>query len=116
MINDEEKIISIEKKRMRIALIPTVIFLVLLWLILILDLSLDSQIYKLGVYPLEWKGLPGVILSPFIHSSVKHLFSNSIPLFILMWCLFYFYHEIAYKTFSILWLLSGFLTWIIARE
>lgn len=116
MNNDEESIISTEKKRMRIALIPTVVFLVLLWLILILDISFDLQTYKLGVYPLEWKGLPGVFLSPFIHSSVKHLFSNSIPLFVLMWCLFYFYHEIAYKTFFILWLLSGFFTWIIARE
>lgn len=116
MIVDENKIISIEKKRMRIALIPTVLFLILLWLILIIDVSLDLPVYKLGVYPLSWKGLPGIFLSPFIHSTVKHLFSNTLPLLVLMWCLFYFYHEIAYKTFFFLWFLSGFITWIIARE
>lgn len=112
----EDKIVSIEKKRMRIALIPTVFFICLLWLILFLDISLDLQFYKFGVYPLKLRGLSGIFFSPFIHSSAKHLFSNTIPLLILMWCLFYFYHEIAYKTFLFLWLLSGFFTWIIARE
>ena len=33
-----------------------------------------------------------------------------------MWCLYYFYSEIAHKTFLFLWLLSGLLTWIIGRE
>lgn len=116
MIVDENKVISIEKKRMRIALIPTALFLILLWLILLVDLSLDLPMYKLGVYPLKLKGVPGIFLSPLIHSSVKHLFSNTIPLIVLMWCLFYFYQEIAYKTFLFLWLLSGLITWVIARE
>ncbi len=113
---DEDKIVNIEKKRMRIALIPTIFFLSLMWLILIIDLSLDLPMYKLGVYPLSWKGLPGIFLSPLIHSSVKHLFSNTIPLFVLTWCLFYFYKGIANQTFFFLWLLSGFITWIIARD
>ena len=116
MNSHEDKIVSIEKKRMRIALIPAIIFLSLLWLVLFLDITIDLQFYKLGVYPLKLKGLPGIILSPFIHSSVKHLVSNTLPLLVLMWCLFYFYNEIAYKTFLFLWLLSGFITWIIARE
>ena len=112
----ESEIIKMEKKRMRIAFIPTIVFLCFLWLILILDLSLELSIYKLGVYPLRWQGLPGIFFSPFIHGSAKHLFSNTIPLFVLMWCLFYFYKGIAYKTFLFLWLLSGFLTWVIGRE
>lgn len=112
----DDKSVSIEIKRMRIALIPTVVFLSFLWLFLFLDITLDLQLYKLGVYPLKTEGLPGILLSPLIHSSVKHLFSNTIPLFVLMWCLFYFYSEIAYKTFLLLWLLSGLFTWIIGRE
>lgn len=112
----DDKSVSIEIKRMRIALIPTVVFLSFLWLFLFLDITLDLQLYKLGVYPLKIEGLPGILFSPLIHSSVKHLFSNTIPLFVLMWCLFYFYSEIAYKTFLLLWLLSGLFTWIIGRE
>ena len=112
----DDKSVSIEIKRMRIALIPTVVFLSFLWLFLFLDITLDLQLYKLGVYPLKTEGLPGILFSLLIHSSVKHLFSNTIPLFVLMWCLFYFYSEIAYKTFLLLWLLSGLFTWIIGRE
>ena len=112
----DDKSVSIEIKRMRTALIPTVVFLSFLWLFLFLDITLDLQLYKLGVYPLKTEGLPGILFSPLIHSSVKHLFSNTIPLFVLMWCLFYFYSEIAYKTFLLLWLLSGLFTWIIGRE
>ena len=116
MKRDDFDILSLEKRRMRIAVIPTLVFLCLLWLILIIDLSFDIPMYKLGIYPLKKRGLLGVIFSPFIHSSVKHLFSNTIPLIVLMWCLYYFYSEIAHKTFILLWLLSGFLTWIIGRE
>ena len=112
----DDKSVSIEIKRMRIALILTLVFLSFLWLFLFLDITLDLQLYKLGVYPLKTEGLPGILFSPLIHSSVKHLFSNTIPLFVLMWCLFYFYSEIAYKTFLLLWLLSGLFTWIIGRE
>lgn len=116
MIDSEETLFSIEKKRMRIALVPTFVLICLLWLILLLDLSLNLQLYKYGIYPLETKGLAGIIFSPFIHNSAKHLFSNSLPLFVLMWCLYYFYSQIANKTLLLLWMLSGLLTWTIGRD
>ncbi len=116
MNHNQEAFYSIEKKRMRIAFVPTVVFICLLWLVFLLDSSLNLQFYQYGVYPLASKGLPGIFFSPFIHHSAKHLFSNTIPLFVLMWCLYYFYSEIAHRTFLLLWLLSGFLTWTIGRE
>ena len=57
----DDKSVSIEIKRMRIALIPTVVFLSFLWLFLFLDITLDLQLYKLGVYPLKTEGLPGIL-------------------------------------------------------
>ena len=116
MNDSRENFFSIEKKRMRIAFVPSVVLICLLWLIFIVDTSLNLQLYQFGVYPLASKGLPGILFSPFIHHSAKHLFSNTLPLLVLMWCLYYFYSEIAHKTFIILWLLSGLLTWIIGRE
>ncbi len=116
MNENQDVFFTIEKKRMRIAFVPTIVFICLLWLLLILDTSLNLQFYKFGIYPLKLKGLTGLFLSPFIHQSAKHLFSNTIPLMVLMWCLYYFYSEIAHKTFLLLWLLSGFFTWIIGRE
>ena len=107
---------TVEKRRMRIAFIPTIVLVCLLWLIFILDSSLQLHLYRHGIYPLETKGLLGIVLSPFIHQSAKHLFSNTIPLIVLMWCLYYFYSQIANKTLLLMWLLSGLLTWAIGRE
>ena len=116
MNENQDTLFTIEKKRMRIAFIPTIVFICLLWLILLLDTSLSLHLYRYGIYPLELKGVPGIFLSPFIHQSIKHLLSNSLPLVVLMWCLFYFYSQIANKTLIILWLLSGLLTWAIGRQ
>lgn len=116
MSENKSTLFSIEKKRMRIAFVPTLVLVCLVWLILVLDISLNLQLYKFGIYPLDLKGLPGILFSPFIHNSAKHLFSNTLPLIVLMWCLHYFYSEIAFKTLLLLWLLSGLLTWIIGRD
>lgn len=116
MIENPETYFLLEKKRMRIAFVPVFVFICLLWIVFILDSSLQLQLYQYGVYPHSKQGLLGILLSPLIHGSMKHLFSNTLPLLVLMWCLYYFYSSIANKSFVLLWLLSGFFTWLIARE
>ena len=56
---------------------------------------MDWNFTRLGVYPMEQRGVFGIFAHPLVHSSFKHLFANTIPLFFLMWCLFYFYRHIA---------------------
>ena len=53
------------------------------------------ELHTTGVYPMEQRGVFGIFAHPLVHSSFKHLFANTIPLFFLMWCLFYFYRHIA---------------------
>src|SRR5690606_38755672 len=64
---------------------------------------------------LKVKGLRGIVFSPFIHSSIQHLYHNSIPLFVLSMALFYFYRATAWKVLVFGILLSGFFTWCIGR-
>lgn len=108
---------SFEKKRLWLALLPSIVFVSLIWLVFVLNIAglLGPDFSQLGVLPRELKGLRGVIFSPFIHSSVSHILSNTLPLLILIWFLFYFYSKIAFSTFAYLWILSGFFTWIIGR-
>ncbi|PIE48830.1 MAG: rhomboid family intramembrane serine protease [Flavobacteriales bacterium] len=87
----------------------------LLWIILWAELKFDLYFTKYGLYPRTSKGLQGVIFSPFIHSGVKHLFNNSVPLFVLLLSLFYFYRKIAFKILIYGTLLTGIFTWVIAR-
>ena len=108
--------LKIEKKQILYALFFPVIFIILLWLILLVEQSWGGDWSRLGVYPGKLYGLGGIITSPLIHANAKHLFSNSVPLLVLSWCLFYFYKDLGYGVFPILWILSGIFTWIFGRD
>ena len=90
-------------------------FVLFLWIVFWVEGNYNLYLTKYGLYPQRLEGLRGILFSPFIHSGVKHLFNNSIPLFILMTSLFYFYRKIAFKVLIYGVLLSGLLTWIIGR-
>ena len=90
--------------------------ILLLWLIYWFEVNFGYNFTKYGVYPRTISGLRGILFSPFIHSGIKHLFNNSVPLFVLMMSLFYFYRQVAYKILIYGTILSGILTWIIARD
>lgn len=90
--------------------------ILLLWLIYWFEVNFGYNFTKYGVYPRTISGLKGILFSPFIHSGIKHLFNNSVPLFVLMMSLFYFYKQVAYKILIFGTIFSGILTWIIARD
>ncbi len=107
-------------KKQTLNFTPQVIYYPLLFLFLIvfvfwIETRFDLNFNYLGILPREAIGLRGILLGPFIHSDVNHLFNNSIPLFVLGMALFYFYPHIRWKV--MLWglILTGLLTWIIGR-
>jgi len=110
--------LAYERKRLWLAMIPSVVMVVLLWLFFVIDVSgiFGFPLYRLGILPREVRGLIGILFSPLLHESFSHLLSNTLPIFMLMWSLFYFYRSIAWKSLLILWILSGFLTWLIGRD
>jgi len=107
--------LNIEKKHILYALYFPVLFVLLLWLVWAVGAVTGSNWNSWGIYPREIDGLWGIITSPLIHANALHLLSNSIPLLILGWCLFYFYKDLGYGVFPILWILSGVFTWLIGR-
>ena len=86
-----------------------------LWIVYLIEVKFGYNFNKYGVEPRTLTGLRGIFLSPFIHSGVQHLFNNSVPLFVLLISLLYFYKKIAFKIVFYGLILSGLLTWIIAR-
>ena len=107
-----EKQLKITKS---IFLVP-VIYVLAIWIIYLVEISFGLNFNKLGVYPRTLSGFKGVFFTHFIHSNTSHLFNNSIPLFVLLSSLFLFYRKVAYKVLLIGGFLTGFLTWIIARD
>ena len=108
--------IKIEKKRILYAMFFPALFIVLLWLVLLVEKALGADWSRGGIYPGKISGLWGILTSPFIHADAGHLFSNSVPLLVLSWCLFYFYKDLGYGVFPILWILSGLFTWVFGRD
>ena len=92
------------------------LLLLFVWMIYIVELTFDLNFNKYGIYPKSITGLRGVLFSPFIHGDTNHLLNNSAPLGVLTACLLFFYKEVAWKVLVIGTLLSGVMTWCIARE
>ena len=103
------------KKLLLCIIIPGVVVF-FMWLVKIVEVLFEIDLSGFGIYPLTERGLLGILFSPFIHSGFKHLFDNSIPLFLLATALFYFYSEVALKVLIWTYFLTGFLVWIAGRE
>lgn len=91
------------------------LFVFMAWIVFWIETRFKVNLNYLGINPKEIEGLRGIIFSPFIHSSLKHLFNNSIPLVVLGTALFYFYRNIRWKIFLLGFLFTGLLTWLIGR-
>lgn len=107
---------DIEKKRFLYSLVFPGIFLIMIWFTKFVEFGLQERFTVLGIYPLKLRGLPGIITAPFIHADINHLTDNSIPLFFLSLALFYFYRDVAYKVFFLIYFVTGTLVWIFGRE
>jgi hypothetical protein len=93
-----------------------ILYVCTIWFIYWVEIYFNFNFNKYGVLPRDLMGLRGVVFTHFIHSDANHVFNNSVPLFVLLLSLFYFYKNIAYKVLIFGGMLSGVLTWGIARE
>lgn len=96
-------------------LVPLALVL-LIWSVYWMEVANGLNFNHLGIAPRSFLGLRGLVLSPFIHGSLRHLYNNTIPLAVLTAMLFYFYRNSAWTV--ILWglFLSGLVTWALGRD
>lgn len=102
-------------RRMVLSAAIPLFLLFILYTLKFLETGMDWDFTKLGVYPMEKRGVFGIFAHPLVHSSFKHLFANTFPLFFLSWCLFYFYRDIAPYIFFAIWTVCGLLTFLIGK-
>jgi membrane associated rhomboid family serine protease len=95
-----------------------ILLLILMWTVFFADNQLGLDLYQWGVHPRETDGLKGILFMPLIHSQrdINHLFNNSLPTFVLLASLIYFYRKLAFRVVFWIWLGTGLLTWLGARE
>lgn len=108
MVNTEKKLLSAVKT----ASVPVMI----IWILHIIKVIGNFHWGRFGVFPREIDGLAGIIFSPLIHGDFQHLFSNSIPVFFLVTMILFFYEKIALISITAIYLITGLLVWLFARE
>lgn len=76
----------------------------------------ETRLGLVGVVPRKSYGLWGIITGPLVHSNVQHLMANLFPLAGLMSLLFIFYRKISYFGFALIYVLTGVVVWLFARQ
>lgn len=89
-------------------------FVILMYTVYVI--SLFIPITQFGIIPRTTRGLIGVFTSPFLHGGIWHLFSNTIPLIVLLTVLNYFYPKKTINVVVFTILCGGILVWLFARQ
>ncbi len=104
-----------EQQWLKKSLLLPILFVGILWLVKLVELGFGVSFAEYGVHPRTLVGLRGVVLSPFLHGDLSHLFSNSFPIVVLGFILLQSYRSIAWQLLFWLTIMSGFWTWAIGR-
>jgi membrane associated rhomboid family serine protease len=97
-------------------LLPGVVMAFLMWLVYYVEVTFSINFNSYGIVPQKIEGLRGIVFSPFIHGSLSHLWSNTIPTIVLMFFLFRFYRPRAWQVLILGGIGTGVLTWLIASS
>ncbi len=92
------------------------LFAMAMWMVFWVDERYMLDLYRYGLLPKHVDGLIGIFTSPFIHGSLAHLTSNTLPIILLGSGIGYFYPKVFSRVFLIGWLVSGLLVWFFGRE
>jgi membrane associated rhomboid family serine protease len=94
-----------------------IIFVALLYGLWLLDwIIFGVEFSQFGIQPRTVKGLIGIFTAPLIHANIYHLFSNTLPLIVLLSLFSFAYPNKVFPAISIIVLLGGLLVWVFARS
>ncbi len=98
------------------SLYPTLLIVAVWWIIHLLSYLTQFETWALGIRPRNPSGLIGILTSPFLHGDLAHLISNSVPFIICGTIMLLFYRRSAAPAVLFMYVLTGFLVWLFAKE
>jgi membrane associated rhomboid family serine protease len=90
-------------------------FVLLIWAIEILNHVLGYPLSNFGIFPRNIWGLPGILLTPFIHHGFEHTITNSISLIILGILISLKNHRLLFKISLFIIIVGGAGVWMFGR-
>jgi len=103
------------RSNFRLAFKLALCFVALLWLVELLNWTLDLGVSDLGVRPRDIRGLPGIFVAPLVHASAEHLIANTVPLLVLGTAMLYLYPNAALRVLPMIYFGPGIAVWLFAR-
>ncbi len=94
---------------------PLAILLAVIWVVEAVNLVMGHGLANWGILPRDSSGLIGIPLAPFIHGSLVHAISNTIPLIVLGGLTLMAGRGRFWEATILIVLLSGALVWVFAR-
>ena len=70
-------------KSIKQAAVPVGGLIVLMWAIELVNWATNRNLTSLGIFPRTTDGLLGIPLAPFLHGSIGHMASNTVPMLLL---------------------------------
>ena len=105
-----------ERRKVMFSAIFSVTLIATLWIIKIYEWFFSLDLHAFALKPRTLSGLPGIVTEPLLHGDWGHLFSNSVPLFLLLMATLYFYRGIGLRVLGYIWLFTGIGVWLFARD
>jgi len=105
-----------ERRKVIFSAIFAGLLICVIWLVYGIEYFFNSEFAVYGIAPRTFPGLTGIIAAPLLHGDLNHLYSNSIPLFLLLAGSLYFYRLTALKALLWIWLITGLGVWLIGRD
>lgn len=106
----------VEERRLFYSLLVPFSMVLLMFVVMLVSELEGMQMIEWGIRPRVIEHLWGVVTSPFVHGSWSHLGSNVPSFMVLMVSLLYFYREIGYRVFWLIYVLSGLFVWFLGRD
>ncbi len=94
---------------------PLIILLAVIWGVEAVNLIMGHGLASWGILPRSISGLIGIPLAPFIHGSLVHAVSNTVPLIVLGGLTLTAGRGRFWEATFLIVLLSGALVWVFAR-
>ncbi len=105
-----------EKKHLQLSIFMPLVFIAIIWIVKLFEFVSGTDLGQFGLLPRHYSGLRGILFSPFLHGDWNHLFSNTIPFFVLSFLMIFNYRKVAFKSFVFIFFVSGILVWLFGRE
>lgn len=101
-------------QRLKHSITWPIVILIVIWAIFLIEQGLGADWYVYGIAPRKTFAWRGIFTTPFLHGSLGHIISNSIPFFALMAMILFFYPRVAVSVLLVLYLGTGVTMWLFA--